>query len=121
MKIVNLTPHSLRVRGVSPISGKEVWFEIPPSGEVARVRVEYRPARELPTCEPEVEGAPTVVLHQATYGDVEGVPDPKPGTLYVVSGMVEARLSHREDVVAPGNLIRDEEGRVVGCDGFKKS
>jgi len=98
----NLTPHTIN----ETVSGRN----FPPSGEVARVSVEYVPAGEI-------DGIP---VFAAEYGDVTGLPEPKPGTVYIVSGLVLARCSERSDVVAPGDLVRDDAGKPVGCRGFKR-
>jgi len=99
---INLTPHII----------KEVntGLEIPPSGTVARVSVTY-------TKVDEINGIP---VFQRTYGDVVNLPDPTPNTIYIVSGMVNAvpEIANRNDVVSPGELVRDSEGKPIGCNGF---
>lgn len=53
------------------------------------------------------------------YGDVEGLPDPEEGTVYVVSNLVRGRvLPGRIDLASPGLQQRDQEGRVIGADGL---
>lgn len=53
------------------------------------------------------------------YGQVEGLPDPTPGVIYIVSGMIVSALAsqgiHRDDLLVPGMQVRDEQGRVIGC------
>lgn len=53
------------------------------------------------------------------YGQIEGLPDPEHGIIYIVSGMVKSALAAqgivRNDVVVPGNQVRDEQGQVIGC------
>ena len=41
-------------------------------------------------------------------------------TVFIVSGMVAAMVE-RDDVMSPGPLLRDEEGRPIGCKGLKRS
>ena len=60
-----------------------------------------------------------IELYKPTYGEVMGLPDPKPNTVYVVSGMVNSATPERTDVVSPGEQLRDEEGRPIGCIGFR--
>lgn len=104
MTIINLTPHILNIHTANGI------VEVAPSGNVARVDVTYEASGE-------VAGIP---VSKAVYGNVEGLPEPVEGTIYVVSGMVQARCSDRHDVYAPGNLVRDENGRPIGCQGLKQ-
>lgn len=94
MEWVNLTPHNITVGDRN----------FPPSGSVARVsskEVDLGP----------VDGVPTVSVE---FGAVEGLPDPKPNTMFIVSGLVKAQ-TNRRDVVAPGRLVRDENGNVKGA------
>ena len=105
MKFVNLTPHALNVH-----CGEEDVRVIAPSGEVARVSVTDTP-RDA------VGGIPTVA---STVGDVTGLPAPVAGVVLIVSGMVAAHAP-REDVVSPGALVRDADGRPCGCLGLRRS
>ena len=50
-------------------------------------------------------------------GAVEGLPDPIPGAYFIVSRLV-ASAAKREDLLVPGALLRDDQGRVVGCKGL---
>ena len=79
MKIVNLTPHTVRLN-----SGEE----FPPSGTVCRVSAGYSEFDARGVC-------------HATFGDVTGLPPAQDGVLLVVSGMVAAAVAGRPDVVAP--------------------
>ena len=101
MKFVNLTPHT--------INEVETGRSFEPSGEVARVAVAMEPAGEI-------DDVPVFI---ARYGEVENLPAPTEGIVYIVSGLVLAAINGRSDVVAPGDLVRDEAGKPVGCRGFK--
>lgn len=59
----------------------------------------------------EVDGIP---LTRTEFGEIEGLPDPEPGVIFVVSALVQAR-ANRPDVVIPNELVRDEKGIIVGC------
>ncbi len=106
MKLINLTPHALNILTVS---GEIV---LPPSGGIARLTVsrDPRPAiltdsgEEIPVCSP-------------TMGTISGLPDPEPGTALVVSALV-ADAAKRPDVFSPGELVRDADGKPVGCRGL---
>lgn len=103
MKLINLTPHEI----CEATTGKK----FPASGIVARVSVQYSPAGEL-------NGIP---LFSARFGEVEGLPEPKEGVVFIVSSMVlEAIREKRSDIVAPGDLVRDQNGNPIGCRGLKK-
>lgn len=105
MQLINLTPHPIVLR-----SGK-VDVTVPPSGTV--VRVLSTPGEVLP-----IEGVPVPVYAAPSWGSVEGLPEPVPGTFYIVSALVAARCAHRGDVVSPGTgpadgAVRDDAGRIV--------
>jgi len=102
---VNLTPHTLNIHTTA---GGVVT--IAPSGTVARVATvseEAEPVGGIPTC-------------TTTFGEVTGLPSPVEGTVFIVSGMV-ASAAPRGDVLSPGDLVRDENGRPVGCRGLRRS
>lgn len=65
----------------------------------------------------DVAGVPVKVTE---YGDVSGLPDPVEGVGLIVSRMVAAALPHRDDLFVPGGLVRDDEGKVVGCTHLEK-
>lgn len=103
MQLVNLTEHEITIRGTD---GDLV---IPPSGQVARVD-QFEPESR------QIDGIPVPVQSPPQYGEVAGLPDPQPGVVYVVSGLVLARVK-RADVLAPATGPKDgairENGKIV--------
>ena len=106
LNLTNLTPHVVTLRGA------EGDIHLPPAGYVARVDSE--PGSHAST----LMGIPVYTMPEK--GRVVGLPERRPGEIYLVSGMVLAALSgkDRPDVVAPGTgpndgAIRDEQGRIV--------
>jgi hypothetical protein len=112
--LVNLTPHEVTIVG----EDGGVLLRIPPSGLIARVREEQTPAGEV-TVLPggPLTGGVEVPLIRRTWGPIEGLPEPQFRTLFITSSLVAqaAWAMGRRDVVAPGELVRDAEGRVIGC------
>lgn len=121
MNVINLTPHTINVRTESG------WFEsFPPSGLVARVATTMQ-AVDLDLYPPAVRSlaagfgkheAGEMVIRSSTFGAVTGLPESAEDTVYLVSALVRAAVPHRLDVLSPGELIRNESGQPVGCDGF---
>lgn len=111
MEFINLTPHPLVIRT------QDGERTIAPSGVVARVST--TPGERLPD-------ADGVELYTAPrWGEVEGLPDPAPGTIYIVSALVAARAG-REDVYSPGTgpadePVRDDHGRIVAVTRLVRS
>jgi len=107
MKLTNLTSHPLRLFTPHGV------LEVQPSGQLARVFTHSTPIGE-------VAGMAVV---RPTFGEITGLPDPEPKTVFVVSQIVLTALRAagitRADVVAPdttpvGGAIRDAAGRVQG-------
>lgn len=110
---INLTPHALTLR--SP-SGEDTI--IPPSGTIARVATTPGVRED--------RGLPVPVQTPDVVGDVTGLPEPVPGTLYLVSGFVGGALkgSGRVDVLVPGTgprdeAVRNEKGHIVAVTCLK--
>ena len=100
----NLTPHAIIVR-----HDDSDGVTIPPSGIIPRVAVSTVPDGDC-------DGLPLV---RTTFGAVQGLPSPEPGTWLIVSSVVLAALGgSRPDCVAPdtspASAIRDDAGRIVG-------
>lgn len=100
---INCTPHNINVRKTD---GSIVTFER--SGIIAR-------CTEMRNDVEEVNG---IMLRKVVFGEVYDLPDPVPGTFYIVSMAVRAALPSRGDLVSPGALMRDGNGQPIGCDGL---
>jgi hypothetical protein len=119
--IINCTPHAITLvsdhnvafdpksRSYKLNEGEEVVIKatIPPSGEVARCSMTEQIVGE-------VNGTPLV---KNTYGQIEGLPEPQPDTFYVVSALV-ATAAKRPDLLIPSRMVRDNEGKILGCTAF---
>lgn len=105
MELVNLTRHAVVLYRED---GSRV--EIPPSGVEARVSTRERVVGAL-------DGVPLVVTE---YGEIEYLPEPRPGVGYIVSLLVAQRAweAGRNDVFAPntspGSVVRNEQGQIEG-------
>jgi hypothetical protein len=64
-----------------------------------------------------LDGIPTYIVET---GEITGLPEPEAGVVYIVSGYVSGKVQ-RKDVVAPGELVRDEDGRPIGCLGLTRA
>ena len=103
MQFINLTSHT--------INEITTGLTIPPSGRVARVKASTIKSAEH-------AGVP---IYSSTFGDVEGLPEPKPDVIYIVSALaLNAVPTNRTDVVSPGNLQRNEHNQPIGCCGFRR-
>lgn len=120
-KFTNLTPHVLNII----LASGEV-MEVPPSGKVARVSVEYveKPGLSVGEVVRPFQ-AEIVQTFKAVYGDVDRslFETDDPNEVFIVSGMVLAALpdswTPQNLICAPGELVRDADGKVIGCQGLK--
>lgn len=103
VRVINLTPHSINVAGIT----------IPPSGDVARVSTSSVDAGSI-----SVDGA-DIPLVRTQFGDVQGLPNQMPDTFFIVSGLVQAQFPDRTDLLAPGDLVRDDSGKVIGAKNLR--
>ena len=108
VNLINLTPHDLTV-----YLADGTTLTIPPSGVVARVSQDYTPLGTLNL------GNAQVPLVATTYGEIQGLPDPQDGTLFLVSALVAqaAWAQGRKDVLAPdtgAGAVRDSDGKIIG-------
>ena len=109
LTIINLTPHIVKLN-----SGKE----FPPSGMVARVSAQFSL-----TTSPELLKE-EIYIYTVEYGEIEGLPEPKEDTLYIVSAMVleAGERMGRNDLLAPATghpeTVRNEQGQIVSVPGF---
>jgi hypothetical protein len=99
-ELVNLTPHKIVI-----LSGEEKII-VEPSGIVARVAT--------------TSGAALTGFFWAgtTFGEVEGIPAPEAGKVYIVSAIVASRIgASRSDIFYPGTGPNDgairENGNIV--------
>ena len=105
-----MTPHALQLHGVC-IDGTSVVYEVPASGSLARLAV----SREIRY--PVTVDGVTLPCCFPTMGEVTGLPDPVDGVIIVVSALV-ADAAKRDDVMSPGELVRDANGVIVGARGL---
>ena len=101
MKFVNLTPHAITFLD----GNNSVLKVVEPSGTIARAAQ----TRELVG---DIDGLP---VNQCDYGDVIGLPEAQPETIYIVSALTAQACPERSDVYIVDNAVRDENGRIIGC------
>jgi len=106
-KVINVTPHALNV-----IKADGSMTTIAPSGQVARLAVTTKVVGD-------VDG---ISVYQTEFGEIQGLPAPEAGTVFIGSLLVAqaAAKQGRADVLSPGELIRDKEGKPIGCKGLTR-
>jgi len=109
INFVNLTPHDIKII----VDGEEVV--IASSGVIARLKSEVRKIGFLTS-----GNGVKIPITQTFFGEIEGLPEEKEDTTYVVSTLVaqEGAKIGRHDLLAPGQQIRNEQGLVIGCESL---
>lgn len=111
VKIVNLTPHAITVLK----NGEEIAV-YDASGSIARCESKTFAVREI-------AGIP---LTETRFGKLylidrdrvkHELPEQQDGTFYIVSALV-ARVAQREDFIIVDDTVRDDKGRIIGCQSF---
>lgn len=122
--VINCTPHDVAIYGVTSCmlqngrpyireEGEEYPEPLrvyPAAKEPARVTFVQKPAGMadgIPVC----WWAPNEIVN---------LPEPKPGTYYIVSKMLAQAWPAREDLIFPGTLVYDADDHVVGCIDFSR-
>ena len=100
IEVINCTPHDINI-----ILDEEKNIVIEASGIVARVSTVLSPSGMIGE----------IPLSETRFGEVENLPEPKYGTRYLVSRMVMEACPNRNDLLVPGECVRDEEGKIIGC------
>lgn len=111
IEIVNLTPHPFTLYH----NGQPV-MELPKAAQPARVAVERDLVKQF-SIRRLGGGYQTVSVYASTFGDIQHLPEPEDGVVYVASRIVATAASEqgRTDVLCPDETVRDPEGRIVGC------
>ena len=102
MKIKNFTPHQINMLG----DVKKTFSSV----GIARVSTTSLTADV-------VDG---IEIMETVWGDTVDLPMQSKDTILIVSRMVMAANPSRLDLVAPNDLVRDEQGRVIGARSLSK-
>ena len=108
-EVINLTPHE--VGFVLPDGGE---VKIAPSGIIARCKAYTVQTGQF------IMGIPVTATEM---GDIEDLPDPVPGYVFVVSRVVAdkaKKLGRVADIFIPNESIRDSNGVIIGCRSLGK-
>jgi hypothetical protein len=107
VELTNLTPHSIDVVAADD----SLIITLPPAEKPARCQESTQSSGAFAMGDRNA----VVPLVSLAFGEVDGLPDPKPRTHYVVSRTVANAVPERTDLVVPYDIVRDPTGQVVGC------
>ncbi len=105
MPLINLTAHPVMLHRLTPGAP----LVLPAHPRPIRVLDTDRPGRR---CLPDFT-VPVVELDAGTT--VDSLPQPCPGTVYVVGRIIAATAPHRTDLLVPGPVHLDPRTGLAGC------
>ena len=112
IRYINLTPHALQVKS---LDGGFITI-LPDAEGPARVIYDRLPPEQV-----RIGGSEVAVAVAGPVREIVGLPDPQPDIVFVVAKAVaDAAPAGRGDLMSPGRLLRDEDGKVIGCDGLTR-
>ena len=133
VEIINCTPHDIVFVIENHIDDEFYAIEkfiIKKSGIVPRVKevenkIEVFKASVTRESEIETDGYDNgwhlyVDIMEKSFLEVEGLPEPKKDTYYVVSALVAGAAKNRNDLLIPNDIVRDDQGRIIGCRSLAK-
>ena len=107
MKLKNFTPHNV----VIVINDSKIVI---PSDGIARVT-------ETKTITPSIDVDGVVIeTFVSAFGEVENLPPQEEGVMVIVSALVASAAKGRDDLLVPGELVRDDGGNIVGCKSLRR-
>lgn len=107
-KIINLTSASISIAFHTEF-GAELKT-IPASGQVAKVSTKEEFVGYI-------DGVPVT---KTVFGEIEGLPEPEEGVMYLISSMVAQYCQGRDDILVPNGPVYDGSGNIVGCGSLGK-
>ena len=119
MNIINCTPHAVQILSPSCCEFSSLSHSFQLTDEIKIVR-EIQPSGICPRCKQEereldpLDGIPVVGI---SFGEIEGLPEEKEGVYLIVSALVATagRKQGRRDLLIPSRLVRNYEGKIMGC------
>lgn len=110
IKLVNLTSHVVKL--ISNENRDSV--SLPPTGAMARVSIKRKKIDVF------VFNDAQIPIYESRWGNVKGLPDPKPNTYYIVSSIVADACKDRQDLLVPDNpCYHPVTGGIMGMFGLR--
>ena len=107
MLLKNFTPHNV----VVIVNESKIVI---PSDGIARVTETKNVAPSIV-----VDGV-IIETFISSFGEVENLPPQEEGVMVIVSALVASAAKGRDDLLVPGELVRDDGGNIVGCKSLRR-
>ena len=120
--VINCTPHDVLIYGVTSCMLQDGRPYIREEGEEYPEPLRVYPAAKSPARAIYVQRVAGAVDGTLIYRwfteDIVNLPDPKPGTYYIVSKRLAQACPERKDLIFPHTVVRDADGHIVGYVDF---
>lgn len=103
--IINMTPHPINLLD----DELKLIVIIPVSGKTIRLTASTIDAGFT---------VDDIRITKTVFGEPIGLPEYNFGKFYLVSQLVKAALPERSDLLVPAEIVRDDEGNIIGCKSF---
>jgi len=103
INLINLTPHAINLMA----DGEAITIK--PSGIIARCTTAREQVDSV-----EIDGV-VFPVNEIKFGEVQGLPAPKPDNFYVVSSLVANAAKYRKDLLTVDEAVRDGNGNIIGA------
>ena len=108
MLLKNFTPHNVVI-----VMNEATKIVIPSDG-IARVT-------ETKTVAPSIDVDGVIIeTFKSSFGEVENLPPQEEGVMVIVSALVASAAKDRNDLLVPGELVRDNDGNIIGCKSLRR-
>lgn len=104
--VINCTPHSIN------LIAQDGSITTLPKGEVVP---------RLAQSTKKVDVINGVTITETQFGETQDLPDETPGTFLIVSRLILAANPKRKDLLVPNELVRNDEGHIVGCKSLARN
>lgn len=107
MTFRNFTPHEINLLD----ENQQVILTIQP---------EETPIR-LSQSTVQVDEIAGVAITETQFGETQGLPEQQEGVYLIVSRLVLSANPERSDLLVPNQLVRDDNGRILGCQSLARN
>lgn len=120
--VINCTPHDVLIYGATSCMLQDGRPYIREEGKEHPEPLRVYPAAKEPArviLEHKLVGAVDgILIYRWFTEDIVNLPEPKPGTFYIVSKKVAQACPERKDLIFHGTVVRDADGHIVGYIDF---
>ena len=121
-RIVNFTPHPVQLLDGANCEFDPKTRSYKVDGDIVVLKT-FAPEGTCPRCsqkEQLVGNIDGVDIYRMEFGEVDNLPDQQEDTYYIVSAMVAQACPDRHDLLIPAHMVRNAEGRILGCLAFSR-